>query len=369
MNVEGTEALPHRRTNRGRQMSLDQEQIYSEVQNLFCKGLVIIVGSGASSAMGLPGMAALAKHLQETIPDQISAKSLTCKPQWEPISKRLGQGVGLEEALAHGVDSDDLAVLIASQIADCISKQEMRAIDEILSDFKAPAFSRIFEHILRIANYVDVITTNYDRLLEVQAARVGIAVDSMFYGHTVGKFDPKQSAKAMQRPGNLSGKPRATTVRTVPHIRLSKPHGSLDWFTHNGEHYRSDLAIPGARRIVAPGKNKYRQGYDVPFDQQRERANTAIDSAAALLFVGYGFNDDHLQTHIADKIRKVPSLILSRTLTENAREYLSTSPTALGIEAESSDPAYAHVQKGDAEAVLDRPIWNLTDLVEGVLGR
>lgn len=350
-------------------MDLDQEQIYSDVQSLFRRGLVIIVGSGASSAMGLPGMAALAKHLRTSIPDEIASQSLKCLPQWTTISESLEKGAGLEEALANGVASDDLAELIAAQIAVCISGQEVRAITEILSESEVPAFSRLFQHILRTTNHVDVITTNYDRLLEVQAARVGIAVDSMFHGHTVGRFDPEQSGKAMQRPDNQPGKRRATTVRTVPHVRLSKPHGSLDWFTYNDEHFRSDLPILGARRIVAPGGNKYRQGYDVPFDQQRERANTAIDSAAALLFVGYGFNDDHLQTHVREQIRRVPSLILSRTFTENAREYLSTSPTALGVEADSSNDAYAHVLKGDAETVLNRPIWNLNNLVEEVLGK
>ena len=369
MNSRSTGALPCRRTDHGRQIELNEEQIYSDVQSLFRRGLVIIVGSGASAAMGLPGMAALADHLRINIPGEIASQALNCLPQWMKLSEALENGVGLEEALASGVDSHELADLIAAQIAACISEQEMHAITKILTEQKFPAFGRLFQHILRTTNRVDVITTNYDRLLEVQAARVGIAVDSMFHGYTVGRFDPEQSGKAMQRLDNQPGKPRATTVRTVPHIRLSKPHGSLDWFTFNDEHFRSDLTIPGARRIIAPGGNKYRQGYDVPFDHQRERANTAIDSAAALLFVGYGFNDDHLQTHIREQVRRVPSLILSRTLTESARAYLSTSSTALGIEAHRSNDAQAHVLKGDDEAVLNCPIWNLDTLVEEVLGK
>ena len=350
-------------------MGLDQDKIYTDVQGIFRKGLVIIVGSGASSALNLPGMGDLAKFLQANIPRAISSESLKCLPQWKPISERLERGAGLEDALATGVGSDELSALIASQIADCILEEEISAVEKLLSDNEIPAFSRIFQHILKITKSVDVITTNYDRLLEVQAARVGISVDSMFYGQTVGRFDQDQSSKAMLRPDNQPGKRRVPTVQTVPHIRLSKPHGSLDWFSYNGQHYRSDLAFPGARRIVAPGGDKYRQGYDLPFDQQRERANNAVDSAEALLFVGYGFNDDHLQTHIKDKMRKVPSLVLSRTFTDNAREYLSTSPKALGIEADDADKGCAHVQRGGAETVIDSPIWNLMDLVKEVLGK
>ncbi|WP_165943100.1 SIR2 family protein [Gordonia zhaorongruii] len=268
-----------------------------------------------------------------------------------------------------GVASDELVELIADQIAVCIAGKEMHAIAEILSASEVPAFSRLFRHVLRTTERVDVITTNYDRLLEVQAARVGIGVDSIFYGHTVGKFDPVQSSKTMLRPENQVGHRRTTSIRTIPHVRLSKPHGSLDWFTYNDEHFRSDLAIPGARRIVAPGGDKYRQGYDVPFDQQRERANAAIDAAAALLFVGYGFNDDHLQTHIQERIRKVPSVILSHTITESAREYLATSPSAIGMEADSANDAYTRVLKGEGKTVLDSPIWDLNRFVKEVLGK
>lgn len=353
----------------GRQMDLDQEQLYSEVQELFRKGLVIIVGSGASSALGLPGMTDLAAHLRENVPNEITARSLSCLPQWTPISELLEQGQGLEDALADGVSSDELADLIAEQIATCISGKEMHAMEKILREAEPPAFSRIFQHVLRTTECVDVITTNYDRLIEAQAARVGIGVDSMFYGHTVGKFDPEQSRKSMLRLDNQVGRRRVTSIRKTPHIRLSKPHGSLDWLTYNGEHFRSDLAIPGARRIVAPGGNKYRQGYEMPFDQQRERANAAIDAADALLFVGYGFNDDHLQTHIRERIQKVPSVILSRTITQSAREYLSISPVALGVEADRVNDAHTHVVKGDGEATLDSPIWNLNRLVEEVLGK
>ncbi|MBO2989255.1 SIR2 family protein [Leucobacter tardus] len=265
--------------------------------------------------------------------------------------------------------SNEMTDVIAEQVADCIAEREIPAINELLSGAPVPAFSRLFQHMLHSAERVDVITTNYDRLLEVQAARVGIGVDSMFYGHTVGKFDPVRSRQAMLRAENQTGRGRFASMKVIPHVRLSKPHGSLDWFTFNNEHFRSDLTIPGSRRIVAPGGNKYRLGYEVPFDQQREQANRAIDSASALLFVGYGFNDDHLQTHIANRIQQVPSVVLSRTITPNARRYLSTSPSAYGIEGHILDTQHTRVTRGEYEISIDRPIWDLNCLLEEVLGK
>lgn len=348
-------------------MSLEQEQVYSDVQSLFCRGLVIIVGSGASSAQGLPGMGDLAEHLLQNVPKQISIRSLACLPDWVPIAKLLEEGKGLEEALAAGVTDPELADLIAEQIAACISEKELDAVTNLLESSENPVFSRLFLHMIKTSSTVDVITTNYDRLLEVQAARVGIAVNSMFCGQTVGKFDPDQCDRDMLRPDNQVGKRRNPTVYKVPHIRLSKPHGSLDWFTFGNGHFRSDLAVKGARRIVAPGGNKYRQGYDVPFDQQRERANSAIDRASALLFVGYGFNDDHLQTHINEKISQVPSVVVSHTLTDSARSYLANNHLCLGIESRGATDEHASAVKGGQVAVIERPIWDLDQLLKEVL--
>lgn len=350
-------------------MALEREQIYTYVQDLFQRGLVIVVGSGASAAFGLPGMAALADHLVKTVPREISTRSLGCLPQWSPVSELLGKGAGLEEALADGIASDELSDLIAQETAACIAEHELHAITQILSSENVPAFSRVFQHILRISDRIDVVTTNYDRLLEAQAARVGIGVDTMFYGHTIGKFNPEQSRADMLRPMRQVGKRASTSFRMLPHIRLSKPHGSLDWFTFNGEHFRSDLVILGSRRIVAPGRNKYRLGYDAPFDQQRERANAAIRSASALLFVGYGFNDDHLQTRIKEKIRNVPTVVVARTLTKQAKQYLSTNPSALGIEADSQNDAVALISRGNDQLIVQSPLWDLDYLVQEVLAK
>lgn len=274
-------------------MALSKDQVFSDVQAIFGRGLAIVVGSGASCALGLPGMGQLAEHLLEVIPKRIASQLLPCLPEWTPIAEQLGTNHGLEEAFTAVDLSDPLSDLIAKEIAECILLTETTAIAEILSSTEDSSFGKLFAHVLQTAPTVDVITTNYDRLLEVHAARSNVRVDSMFYGYTVGRFDPARSKQEMLYAENQVGRRQALTVRTKPHIRLSKPHGSLDWFTFNGQHFRSDIAVPGARRIVAPGGNKYRLGYDIPFDEQRQRANAAIDTATALLFVGYGFNDDH----------------------------------------------------------------------------
>ena len=339
-------------------MDVTKDHIYSYVQGIFQRGLVIIVGSGASCALGLPGMAALAAHLLKCVPDQLSGLSTDCRTEWDRIAAELQAGAGLESALLSSTIPDPLAEVVAELIADCILESEQRAIGTILSDPSVSAFGRLFDHLLQAATVADVITTNYDRLIEVHAARAEVRVDSMFYGHTIGRLDPVQSREELLRAQTVPGKSRNFRVDPRPHIRLSKPHGSLDWFTHQGQHYRSDIPVPGTRRIVAPGGNKYRLGYEIPFDAHRSRANDAIDSASALLFIGYGFNDDHLQTHINDRLPQVPTVILSRHLTERAHEYLALNSTAIGIEA-AADDLHSYATQGAGEIELDLPIWDL----------
>lgn len=349
-------------------MKISKDEVYSSVQDVFRRGVVIIVGSGASCALGLPGMPALANYLVEHVPGRLAAIIPSCKSEWESIALQLGAGLGLESAMISNPIPDALSEVIAELIAECVSEAEQRAIDNILTNNSPSAFGRLFDHILQTAPVVDVITTNYDRLIEVHAARAGVRVDSMFYGHTIGRFSATFSQEELMHAQTVPGRGRNARLTPRPHVRLSKPHGSLDWFKYQGQHYRSDLPFPGARRIVAPGGNKYRLGYEIPFDAQRTRANTAIDNASAMFFVGYGFNDDHLQTHIHERLPQVPTLVTSRTITENARQFLALNPKAIGIEA-ATNASRSHVTQGNREVILDLPIWDTEHLVKEVLAK
>jgi hypothetical protein len=351
---------------RGVKVSASRGTIYSEIQALFKRGLVIVVGSGASSGFGLPGMGALAKFLLEHVPPRIATLPAECQEEWKRISSELQDDAGLESALGSETLPELLVDLVAELVAECIQAFEQVAMAEILGSESVSSFGRLFDHILKTAPVADVITTNYDRLVEVHAARAGVRVDSMYYGHTVGRLDATLSREELYRAQTAAGRPRSAILETRPHVRLSKPHGSLDWFTHNDQHFRSDLILPGARRIIAPGGNKYRLGYEAPFDVHRNRANAAIDQASALLFVGYGFNDEHLQTHIRPKFPLVPVVILSHQLTSSALEFLALNATAIGIES-GADERHCRVVQGSTVLDLEVPLWDLEHLLKEVL--
>jgi len=346
-------------------MNLDVGDIYAYAQDFFRRGVVIVVGSGASCGYGLPSMSQLSDHLLEAVPARIVDLGEVDKSEWHRISAALEAGASLEEGIGEGILPKDLAAALTSEIANYVRTSEATAISSILDADRTSAFGRLFAHILRTTKVADVITTNYDRLIEVHAARADVRVDTMYYGHTIGRLGDSLSRAELLHQTTFAGRGSIVRLEYRPHIRLAKPHGSLDWFESGERHYRSDLALPGSEQIIAPGGNKYRLGYEVPFDAHRQRANGAIDQAAAFFCVGYGFNDEHLQTHLRTRFGEVPAVVLSRHLTASAREYLTQNPSAIGIE--SDDEAGCRITKGVDSVEIDLPLWDLDTFAKEVL--
>lgn len=345
---------------------ISQETAYRQIQDLFKRGIVTVVGSGASCAYGLPTMDELSTHVMSEAPRLIEGHDTEVLAEWQSVEAALTNGDGLETALGKSEASEALSAIVAELVAECVLHRETNAVDRLLGSGEETAFGRLFRHLVSATPSADVITTNYDRLLEVHAAISDVRVDTMFYGHTVGRFGPDRSRSELSRVQVSSGRSRSIVASSYPHIRLSKPHGSLDWYSRGLKHYRSDLTMAGARRIIAPGGSKYRLGYEAPFDSHRERANAAIDKAEALLFVGYGFNDEHLQTHVRARFPLIPSLIVSKELTPSAFEYLSLNSEAIGVEMGLRD-GQSFVHQGPGRLEIDRPIWDLDSLLKEVL--
>lgn len=287
--------------------------------------------------------------------------------EWKKIEVALEAGEGLEQAISVVAMPEELGSLIALHASECVRTDETRAIEAMSASNKPGEFSRLVRHLSRVDEQPTIITTNYDRLIEVDLGLSGVGVESMFTGHSIGHLNQKLARQEHEYVDRTASSRSRARTSTRPHVVLSKPHGSLDWFTTgSGDVVRSDLPLAGPRKVVAPGGSKYRLGYESPFDVHRERANRAIDRAGAFLVVGYGFNDDHLQTHLHKAFANVPSLVVAYELTQNARRYLSTNPDAVGIERGGSDDV-SIVVHGENETTVDSGLWNLDVLLREAL--
>jgi hypothetical protein len=120
--------------------------------------------------------------------------------------------------------------------------------------------------------------------------------------------------------------------------------------------------------MITPGLNKYKAGYNAPFDKHRELANDHINQAARLLVVGYGFNDAHLQTHLVNRIQAgTPTLILARTAAARVQKLAEDSPNCICLAKPATNPGVEVVSKGTRFENPDHDLWDLKVLAKEVL--
>ena len=293
---------------------MDLNEIKMRLQQHLSDGLVTVVGSGLSCAEGLPGMGELADHLRATVGPGLAGDDLA---MWGVIAPLIGE-MGLEAALLVKPPTPALEGSIASATAMFVSERERKVVMEVFAGTRKLRLTKLFRHLLKPSSGLPIVTTNYDRLVEIAVEEAGFGVDTMFVGHFAGTLNERESKLSFCR--NVTFKKPNFTYHYRQRAIVYKPHGSLDWYLRDGNPVCYAGDIPGATRlIITPGQNKFRNGYESPFDHHRSRANEAIDRASRLLILGYGFNDDHLETHLSPAIRGgKPTLMMTRSLSAKA---------------------------------------------------
>lgn len=312
---------------------MDLHELKARLQQQLSDGLVVIVGSGLSCAEGLPSMSELANHLCAVVGSGLTGNDAE---SWVEIAPLI-QAQGLEAALLKRAPSADLEAAIATATAGLIAERERTVVADVFAGTRTLRLTQLIAHLLKPSSGVPIITTNYDRLVEIAAEEAGLGVDTMFVGRFAGKLNEHESRLSFCREVAL--KKSRVAYRYQPRARVYKPHGSLDWYLRNGKpvHYAGDL--PGSQRlIITPGQNKFRNGYESPFDHHRNRANEAINRASRFLILGYGFNDDHLETHLTPAIRGgKPTLLMTRTLSAAAEVLATNNANVIALDCAKQD--------------------------------
>jgi hypothetical protein len=326
-------------------------------------GIVVVIGSGLSCAEGLPSMRDLADHLAAV--DLTKAGFPIAAATWSEFISRI-KAQGLEGGLKQMTLADDVVDFIRRETAVCVRAAEDTVVREVFTTGRRLRFSTLLPHLPQDDRFV-VITTNYDRLIELATETAGFKVDTKSLGSYFARFSRTEGAFAYVRNVLIQNKCLRKVERRV--ISLYKPHGSLDWVDYRGEPVRLGFDVgPERSLIVTPGRDKYRACYDEPFDMHRELANDAIDRADRLLIIGYGFNDDHLETHLRARIRSGrQTVMLAKILTENAKENLAIGSSVWGIEETFGGTTIYN--NGKTYEVVGEDFWDVGGFVSGVFGR
>ncbi len=344
-------------------MTLDE--IKQHLQDHLSDGLVTVIGSGLSCAEGLPGMGELAEHLCATIGPGLGTADLNAWAEIVPLIK----AKGLEGALQDKAPTQALESVISSATGAMIADRERLIVASVFNGGRQLRLTRLLSHLLKPSSGLPIVTTNYDRLVELAVEEAGIGADTMFVGRFAGSLNERESKLSFCR--SVSYKKPNVTYQYRPRALICKPHGSLDWYLRGDKPVCYPGDLPSATRlIITPGQNKFRNGYESPFDHHRAKANNEIDRASRFLFLGYGFNDDHLETHLSPAIKGgKPTLMLSRTLTPNAAAiaHANANVTALEYHVEAGVEGTRLTINKTQQFIPGLALWDVHSFIEEVL--
>ncbi|USA47230.1 SIR2 family protein [Acinetobacter sp. C26M] len=321
-----------------------------QAQDYYGKAPIIILGSGASAAHGMSGMAALAQHL--TKETDVSELSNADMESWGNFCQTLAKGVDLETALHQVNVSEELTCRIINSTWSLINFEDCNIFKNSLHNISMFPLSRLLQHMFRTSiKKINIVTTNYDRLAEYACEQSRI---HHYTGFTHGFF------RQLATPDELTCSRR---------VNIWKVHGSLDWFKSPLE---DNIAISGTQeipknynpQIVTPGTQKYQKTHHEPFRSIINNADIAINEAGSYLCIGYGFNDEHIQPKLMVKCQRqgAPVTIITYALSDSAKRLIidGKAQNYLAIERGATDDqsiVYSSLSK--SSFTVEKNIWSL----------
>ena len=277
------------------------------------------------------GMPALKNELLRKVnPDSQDSDQTN---QWRRVADSLEVGDALETAL-NNVTNPELLQNIVAVTSDLISHIDREfALQIANNEVTWPAtrfFTRIIDRLPEGEPVLHVLTPNYDTLFEHACDSVGIPYTSGFVGGLERHLDWRATEHSLLQRQRVHRRARLKWIhKYTKHIRIYKAHGSLNFFLHQNKFVENNAWMWDApdfskRVMITPGLSKYemlqryRQELLNPVDDAIKRANR-------FLFLGYGFNDTHLETHIIPKLttQACNGLILTRSSNPRIESLLS----------------------------------------------
>jgi SIR2-like domain len=321
-----------------------------QAQDFYGKAPVIILGSGASAAHGMPGMQALANHLVANT--DTSSLSVAEIDAWDNFCRLLENNVDLEAALHQVTASEELTSRIVQATWDLINSDDIKIFQKSLQNNAMFPLSRLLEHMFKSSlKIINVVTTNYDRLVEYACDQGRIY---HYTGFTHG------FCRQLAAPTEICSARRAN---------IWKVHGSLDWFQSPLDDtvaLSNIQEIPDGYlpQIVTPGTQKYQKTHFEPFRSIINNADLALNEAGSYLCIGYGFNDEHIQPKLMLKClrQSTPITIITYALSDSAKKLIleGKAQNYLAIErGESDEQSIVYSSLDKTPLKVDKNIWSL----------
>jgi hypothetical protein len=283
------------------------EKLACTIQKYLDGNPVLLIGSGGSIPYGLPSMTDLSENLIKQLNSEFASDDA-----WKIFLQELENTNNFEIALDKANFNEELHQKVITNIWNLINSKDRQVIAELIRANNPPPLALILRKFAEISGPTQIITTNYDRLIEYAIDSAQGICDTGFKGECIKSFNQFHES---------------TSKRLV---NLYKVHGSINWFKHKlnntliatdfiFDETLSDLYFP---MIVTPGNIKYKETHNDPFRTVMAEADKALRRSPSYLCIGYGFNDEHIQPVIIDenRTRNKPVVIITRSITQKIQE-------------------------------------------------
>lgn len=332
-----------------------EDEVLKLAQKCLSEVPVIVLGSGASLQYGVGGMDELGEHLAKNIAPT-EAADLTA---WQKFIDDLKVNHDLEGALTRVALSASLEARVVNETREMVLPGDQGVFAKMIAGELALPLSELLRHLLNTTyKSVSIITTNYDRLAEYAADAAGFAHHEGFSHGYLRTFSP-ESRNAVHKTG-------------VKWVDILKVHGSLDWFLDTQQ---NPIALPDATPVptgftpvmVTPGVGKYQVTHDEPFRSIITQADRAFASARAIICIGYGFRDRHIQPKLQSQIAKqrVPVVFLAKVLSQEIKDFIKTCQNSpyLALEQAGADTR-AYVSGHPNGIDVPGSIWEMSTFIK-----
>lgn len=311
-----------------------KEKVFTIIQNYLKTPPVIIWGSGATVPFGLPSM----NTLNGILKDNISEFDKDCDNLEVELGKEKYHEVmpQIRNIIWHAISTVDNEVLQKLLTSNSDDFNGIKKLVEKISD----AHPKV----------TNIVTTNYDRIIENVLSFHGIPFTDGFLGKELSLFDE-----------NLFSSKNI--------VNIVKVHGSLNWFDFGGEiRYLQNNIESSVPQIICPGKNKYQEAYKSPYRELIQKSDLFINSADSFLVVGFGFNDEHLTPRIKSKIKKgTPIVVITKIISETCLIELESAEKYVLLEEDGDDKTKITVKERNSEKqiiIIEGNFWSLNNFIE-----
>ncbi|MGI9278540.1 MAG: hypothetical protein ACR2PX_02795 [Endozoicomonas sp.] len=347
------------------------------LENFFSEKPFILFATGTSCALDRDfGMPALEQNLKTELSTGLNK---TQHKEWQNVLSALASNPNNFEGAMDCIKDDELTEKVVNNTALFVAKLDQQYAPDLLTGEKAwPAakmISTLFERYTRSADKIlSCATPNYDLLGEYSFYHSGIPYLTGFSGELCRDLNWKRASKGMVSY-RLAG--RNTRKIIKPHIRLFKPHGSLNTFHLNNRIVQCDAWIKEPpkhvqRAMITPGTEKYQRLHSYRSDLLAEY-DKAVDTHNRFLFLGFGFNDTQLvNATFKRKLQQeqCEGVIITRDTNERIEEWVRNSPKLWVVcKQEKSDSTRIRNSQYDGWLELDDyQLWNFEEFTQVILG-